>query len=141
MRRITYDMAISRSSLSRAGLFPSLLGGYLGEAGAHWGFAEMSPGRDPLARLSTGLSEAGFGEAPSPSGSPKPAPRLSGDLPIRMRSGTYPQPTPSTEAWAPHARRAFPSRHTAPVERKARGFVARDGRGQPDVHCRTISRK
>ncbi len=54
-----------KSSLIRGGLFPSLLGGYLGEAGAHWRFAEMSPGRDPLARLSSGLSAAGMGTAPS----------------------------------------------------------------------------
>lgn len=57
--------ASGKSSLIRGGLFPSLLGGYLGEAGARWRFTEISPGRDPLARLSSGLSAAGMGTAPS----------------------------------------------------------------------------
>src|SRR5262245_24726374 len=49
-----------KSSLVKAGLLPTLLAGYLGEAGAHWRFAEFHPGHDPLGSLATALSAVGL---------------------------------------------------------------------------------
>jgi WD40 repeat protein len=49
-----------KSSLVKAGLLPYLLAGYLGEAGAHWRFAEFRPGSDPLRNLSAALAAVGL---------------------------------------------------------------------------------
>jgi WD40 repeat protein len=55
-----------KSSLIRAGLFPALMGGYMAQAGAHWRFAEMHPGSDPIQWLSLALGRIGLGDGPSP---------------------------------------------------------------------------
>ncbi len=55
-----------KSSLVRAGLLPSLIGGYLAEAGSYWRFATMRPGSDPVTRLSEALAAAGLGKGTLP---------------------------------------------------------------------------
>jgi WD40 repeat protein len=51
-----------KSSLIRAGLLPSLLGGMMGSAGANWRVALMRPGNDPIGHLALALhSRDAFG--------------------------------------------------------------------------------
>ena len=45
-----------KSSLVRAGLLPSLQGGYMASAGSHWRIALMRPGSAPISNLATALS-------------------------------------------------------------------------------------
>jgi WD40 repeat protein/energy-coupling factor transporter ATP-binding protein EcfA2 len=45
-----------KSSLVRAGLLPSLQGGYMASAGSRWRIALMRPGSAPIANLATALS-------------------------------------------------------------------------------------
>jgi len=45
-----------KSSLVRAGLMPSLLGGFMRSTGSNWRFAVMRPGNDPSANLAQALN-------------------------------------------------------------------------------------
>ena len=47
-----------KSSLVRAGLLPSLVGGYLTAAGSHWRIALFRPGADPIGALRNALDRA-----------------------------------------------------------------------------------
>ena len=46
-----------KSSLVRAGLLPSLYGGFMRAAGSDWRIAVMRPGSDPISRLAETLSD------------------------------------------------------------------------------------
>src|SRR5262245_34851534 len=48
-----------KSSLVRAGLLPSLEGGFMAEAGAHWRMATMRPQDDPIGFLARAIVETG----------------------------------------------------------------------------------
>jgi ABC-type transport system involved in cytochrome bd biosynthesis fused ATPase/permease subunit len=45
-----------KSSLVRAGLLPSLLGGFMSSAGSDWKIAVMRPGNDPIGNLAKALN-------------------------------------------------------------------------------------
>ena len=49
-----------KSSLVRAGLLPSLEGGFMAEAGAHWRMAILRPQDDPIGFLARALVETGM---------------------------------------------------------------------------------
>ena len=53
-----------KSSLVRAGLFPSLRGGFMARAGASWRIALLRPGSAPLASLAAALHDALRDSAP-----------------------------------------------------------------------------
>src|SRR5262245_64965795 len=48
-----------KSSLVRAGLLPSLEGGFMAEAGTHWRIPIMRPQDDPIGFLARALVESG----------------------------------------------------------------------------------
>ena len=48
-----------KSSLVRAGLMPSLLGGFMTSAGSNWRIAVMRPGNDPIGNLARVLNALG----------------------------------------------------------------------------------
>src|SRR5215467_12453554 len=48
-----------KSSLVRAGLLPSLEGGFMADAGAHWRMAIFRPQDDPIGFLARALVETG----------------------------------------------------------------------------------
>ena len=48
-----------KSSLVRAGLLPSLEGGFMAEAGAHWRMAILRPQDDPIGFLARAIVETG----------------------------------------------------------------------------------
>ena len=45
-----------KSSLVRAGLIPSLYGGFMVQAGSRWRVAILNPGEDPFHRLASALA-------------------------------------------------------------------------------------
>ncbi len=46
-----------KSSLVRAGLLPSLYGGFMRSAGSDWRIAVMRPGTDPITKLAATLAD------------------------------------------------------------------------------------
>ena len=50
-----------KSSLVRAGLLPSLYGGFMAQAGSAWRIAKLRPGNDPVGNLAKALNESEIG--------------------------------------------------------------------------------